>query len=131
MFFGADASSTTKDVPQSSRPEDSIKAPRRSYLRPFEPKADTDYVAFVKPSHQVRTRAHETLVIRFAAWLEDRGLDQAYNQAVDIGVEDPPIIIEAKGGQVVAHVGKRSHRTALWNTGTLASVHPKNPLLST
>ncbi len=44
----------------------------------------------------VKKRSHETLVTAFADWLEDHNLIPAYNQAVDLGIEDPPVLIEVK-----------------------------------
>jgi hypothetical protein len=41
-------------------------------------------------------RDHETLVNDFARWLTDLGWEVGCNAAIDIGIEEPPIIIEAK-----------------------------------
>jgi hypothetical protein len=41
-------------------------------------------------------RDHETLVNDFARWLTTIGWDVGCNAAIDIGIENPPIIIEAK-----------------------------------
>lgn len=43
-----------------------------------------------------RGRKHETLVNSFTKWLGDRGLTAGRNQAIDIGLEEPPAIVEAK-----------------------------------
>jgi hypothetical protein len=94
VLFGRDAAPTTDGTTPSRR--EATKAPQRSYLRPFRPKADSEYEAFIKETRQVRTRSHETLVSRFAQWLESRGHVVAYNRAVDIGLEQPPVIFEAK-----------------------------------
>jgi hypothetical protein len=66
------------------------------FLFPFRERADTDYVANLAGGPFRRSRAHETLVNEFAAWLSARGLAVSSNAAIDLGLEDPPVIIEAK-----------------------------------
>ena len=66
------------------------------FLSPFKPRADADYLTNVAGGPFRRSRAHETLVNDFARWLSDRGLNAASNAAIDLGVIQPPVIIEAK-----------------------------------
>jgi hypothetical protein len=67
-----------------------------SFMSPFKPKADTNYVVNIQGGPRRHGRKHETLVNRFAEWLTDRGLRPGKNAAVDIGLENPPVVIEAK-----------------------------------
>lgn len=69
---------------------------RMSYLQPFKPKSDADYVAAVAPRMEKRSRSHETLVNAFANWLESNGYHPSRNQAIDIGLSEPSVIFEAK-----------------------------------
>lgn len=66
------------------------------FLSPFKPRADTDYIAHVSGGAFRRGRTHETLVNDFAEWLAAKGLLAASNAAIDLGLEHPPVIIEAK-----------------------------------
>ena len=66
------------------------------FLRPFKVRADTDYISRLSGGSFKRGRTHETLVNNFAAWLEARGLLAASNAAIDLGLQQPPVIIEAK-----------------------------------
>jgi hypothetical protein len=66
------------------------------FLSPFKPRADADYVSNVAGGPFRRSRKHETLVNDFARWLSDRGLEAASNAAIDLGLVQPPVIIEAK-----------------------------------
>jgi hypothetical protein len=66
------------------------------FLRPFRDRADTNYIANVDGGSALRDRAHETLVNSFARWLTARGFLVASNAAIDLGLEQPPVIIEAK-----------------------------------
>ncbi len=68
----------------------------RGYLQPFRPKADSEYEARVQKRKQWRGRRHETLVNEFSKWLTEQGFCPARNRAIDIGIEEPPVIIEAK-----------------------------------
>jgi hypothetical protein len=67
-----------------------------SFLKPFKPRADTEYMARIAGGAQRRGRYHERLVTDFANLLETSGLEIAYNAAIDLAVLDPPVIIEAK-----------------------------------
>lgn len=67
-----------------------------TYLQPFRAKADTDYVARIQGGTRRHGRHHETLVNDFAEWLATRGLTVGRNAAIDIGIGDPPVIVEAK-----------------------------------
>ena len=67
------------------------------FLSPFKPRADTDYITHVSGGAFQRGRTtHETLVNDFAGWLASKGLLAASNAAIDLGLEHPPVIIEAK-----------------------------------
>jgi hypothetical protein len=78
---------------------------RGGFLRPFKPRADTDYLAQVVGGPARRGRTHETLVNDFAEWLTSRELVVGYNAAIDLGLEHPPVIIEAK----VIRAGRWAH----------------------
>jgi hypothetical protein len=43
-----------------------------------------------------RGRNHETLVNTFALWLENQGFEVGRSPVIDLGLESPPVIIEAK-----------------------------------
>jgi hypothetical protein len=68
----------------------------RGFLLPFRPKSDTKYVVDLQGGRRIRSREHERLVNRCAAWLSHNGLQPARNAAVDLGLELPPVVIEAK-----------------------------------
>lgn len=70
--------------------------PSRAYLSPFRAKADTNYLVRLAGGRHKRSRRHETLVNACAKWLEDRGLTPARNAAIDLGLLDGSVIIEAK-----------------------------------
>ena len=65
-------------------------------MKPFKPKRDTKYATNIEASHRVRERRHETLVNDFAEWLTASGYEVGRNAAIDLGIAEPPIIIEAK-----------------------------------
>jgi hypothetical protein len=67
-----------------------------SFLRPFKPKADSDYLANVVGGRHPRSRRHERLINNCAEWLAREGMEPMRNAAVDLGLEDPPVIIEGK-----------------------------------
>jgi hypothetical protein len=73
---------------------------RTKFLAPFKPKADTDYLAKLTGGIHRRGRTHETLVNNFAVWLNRQGLIPGRNAAVDLGLVDPPVVVEAK---IVTH----------------------------
>jgi hypothetical protein len=79
-----------------AQPGDGRMGHRRGVLHPFRPGADTDYITQVLEGPHRRSRKHETLVNAFADWLDARGLTVAFNAAIDLGLEQPPVIIEAK-----------------------------------
>src|SRR5205814_393065 len=56
----------------------------------------TDYLARVQGGIRRRGRRHETLVNDFATWLGARGFTVGRNAAVDLGLANPPVVIEAK-----------------------------------
>lgn len=68
----------------------------RGFLLPFRPKADTKYIVDLQGGRRIRSRAHERLVNRCAGWLSRNDLHPARNAAVDLGLEQPPVVIEAK-----------------------------------
>lgn len=68
------------------------------YLKPFTEKADLMYEVEVEGGVRTRDRKHESLVNAFAAWLTGRGLKPARNRAIDVGLNAPPVIVEAKHG---------------------------------
>ncbi|MEU4809406.1 hypothetical protein AB0H20_09390 [Nocardia fluminea] len=70
--------------------------PRRGFLQPFRPKADTEYVSNILGGSSTRSRSHETLVNNFAKWLEKHGRVPLRNAAVDLATIDPSTVIEAK-----------------------------------
>jgi hypothetical protein len=65
-------------------------------LKPFQPKADLNYVKRIAGGIQVTNRNHETLVNAFAEWLAARGLKPGRNLAIDLGLDNPPVIVEAE-----------------------------------
>jgi hypothetical protein len=71
-------------------------APVPLELRPFVYRADAAYQAGSNVPPGERKRHHETLVNDFASWLRERGLSPVNNRSIDIGVIDPPVIVEAK-----------------------------------
>jgi hypothetical protein len=68
----------------------------RGFLLPFRAKADTKYVVELQGGRRIRSRTHERLVNRCAGWLSRNDLHPARNAAVDLGLEQPPVVIEAK-----------------------------------
>jgi hypothetical protein len=68
----------------------------RAFLTPFRPKADTSYVVDVRGGRRVQTPLHEGLVNSCATWLRELGYLPGRNAAVDLGVDDPAVVIEAK-----------------------------------
>ncbi|HST33511.1 MAG TPA: hypothetical protein VLJ80_08330 [Solirubrobacteraceae bacterium] len=67
-----------------------------SFLRPFRSKADSDYLSNVVGGRHPRSRRHERLINDCAAWLRSEGMEPMRNAAIDLGLEDPPVIIEGK-----------------------------------
>ena len=100
ILFGDDglaSGGSTPPAPSDGRPiTGDEEGPRTIFLQPFQPKADSDYVAKVAGGPQVRGRAHESLVNEFAAWLIAHGHNPGRNVAVDLGLTMPLVIIEAK-----------------------------------
>jgi len=85
------------DVPTALvQPGEGRTGHRRGVLHAFRPGADADYITHVLGGTYSRGRTHETLVNYFADWLVARGLTVASNAAIDLGLEHPPVIIEAK-----------------------------------
>ncbi|WP_202876289.1 hypothetical protein [Kribbella sp. VKM Ac-2566] len=87
---------TGASAPTQSRRIVSRQVPAPAFLAPFKPKADTTYEALVTARTQRRHRDHETLVNACALWLQSRGHTPARNAAVDLGLLDGTVIIEAK-----------------------------------
>jgi hypothetical protein len=67
-----------------------------SFLHPFKPKADSEYLSRIVGGRQKRSRRHERLINDCAAWLAAHGYEPMRNAAVDLGLEDPAVIIEGK-----------------------------------
>lgn len=72
------------------------KVPSPAFLNPFKAKADTEYLTKIVAKAQLRSRSHETLVNNCAQWLITEGFDPARNAAIDLGLIDGSLIIEAK-----------------------------------
>jgi hypothetical protein len=69
---------------------------RRFFLQPFKPKADEDYLVNIQGGVRRRGRHHETLVNSFSTWLGKHGFEVGCNAAIDIGIENPSVVVEAK-----------------------------------
>jgi hypothetical protein len=102
-FFGQDglaeaALPEVGDADGSTPENDGIDpgSSRRSFLRPFKPKADSDYVANVVGGRRRRSRRHESIINNCATWLEEQGYEPMRNAAVDLGLAQPPVLIEGK-----------------------------------
>ncbi|WP_341717681.1 hypothetical protein QQG74_28225 [Micromonospora sp. FIMYZ51] len=105
ILFGKDGlgggqveSAPTADVPAAnSVPLDSPQADQGwAFLDPFKPKADADYFSKMVGGSARRGRRHETLVNACAKWLADNGFVPGRNAAIDLGVAELGVIIEAK-----------------------------------
>ena len=98
-LFGSDLVDDLLDIvapePEQDQPGQT-RTTSAAFLAPFKPKADTEYEAFISSKREQRSRGHETLVNRCALWLEDSGYTPARNAAVDLGLMDGSVIIEAK-----------------------------------
>jgi hypothetical protein len=104
LLFGSDGLAT--DLLRAAPPDDAPPEPGDSeidvgrapgsFLNPFKPKADSAYSVVVRGGRKTRTRKHEKLVNDCATWLETKGIEPARNAAVDLGSEDPSVIIEGK-----------------------------------
>jgi hypothetical protein len=70
--------------------------PQSSFLRPFRPKADSQYLTNVVGGRQARSRRHERLINDCAEWLASEEFEPMRNAAVDLGLATPPVIIEGK-----------------------------------
>ncbi len=68
------------------------------FLEPFKPKADLAYQVDIEGGIRTHGRQHESLVNSFADWLAAHGLKPCRNRAIDLGVNEPTVIIEAKQG---------------------------------
>jgi hypothetical protein len=101
-LFGADGlgESNLPNPPQADGPPIGANEDRHGrpggFLRPFKPRADSDYITHVSGGAFRRGRTHETLVNDFAEWLATKGLLAASNAAIDLGLEHPSVTIEAK-----------------------------------
>lgn len=83
------------ELPESDDDDDPGTAPG-SFLHPFKPKADSDYMSNIVGGRHRRSRAHERLINDCAAWLAAQGYEPMRNAAVDLGLDDPAVIIEGK-----------------------------------
>jgi hypothetical protein len=101
VLFGADGLAThlIREAPYEPEPDlegdVDVGAPHGGFLRPFAP-ADCEYLVEILGGRRRRTRRHEKLVNDCAQWLTELELSPGRNAAVDLGIEDPAIIIEAK-----------------------------------
>ncbi|MFI6229068.1 hypothetical protein ACIBCR_17335 [Micromonospora echinospora] len=105
ILFGEDGlgADQVEDVPTADAPVveftllDSPQGDQGwAFLDPFKPKADADYFAKVIGGSARRGRRHETLVNSCAEWLAANGLVPGRNAAIDLGVAELGVIIEAK-----------------------------------
>jgi hypothetical protein len=101
LLFGESELALEDTLPPESsegadEPARNERGVKRSFLRPFKRKADEDYLASIQGGVRRHGRSHETLVNDFSKWLADQGWQVGCNAAIDIGIADPPIIIEAK-----------------------------------
>ncbi len=83
-------------IERAPSPDSGSPLATTTYLRPFLAKTDTNYAAYVAAQYQERTRPHETLVNDAASWLRAIGYEPARNAVVDLAVESPLVLIEAK-----------------------------------
>jgi hypothetical protein len=105
LLFGDDGLAES-ELPALPPPSDELSDPstatvalgasNRSFLQPFRRKADTDHVRDVQGGRRIVGRPHERLVNECADWLRSRNLEPARNAAVDLGLECPAVVIEAK-----------------------------------
>jgi hypothetical protein len=101
-LFGEDglAEGELEELPgPSATPDDDDTDPgpsRAGFLTPFKPKADSDYMSNLVGGRRPRTRRHELIINECAAWLEQQGYTPMRNAAVDLGLEEPPVLIEGK-----------------------------------
>ncbi len=65
-------------------------------LHPFSAKAEDPYIAVLEASVQEREKSHEQLLNSFYRFLRRRGYSPGYSKAIDLAVEYPPLIVEAK-----------------------------------
>ena len=84
------------DGSRAEGPADLVPSSAGGYLKPFRPKADTAYRAITTAADTVRSRSHETLVNEASLWLGARGFEVGRNAAIDLGIVEPPVILEAK-----------------------------------
>jgi hypothetical protein len=70
--------------------------PLGSFLHPFKAKADSEYITNVVGGRRTRSRRHERLINDCAAWLAAQDYEPMRNAAVDLGLDDPAVIIEGK-----------------------------------
>ncbi len=65
-------------------------------LHPFLAKSESPYIAVLEASVQEREKPHEQLLNSFYRFLRGRGYPPRYSKAIDLAVECPPLIVEAK-----------------------------------
>ena len=100
-LFGSDglAEGELPEVSVPSQPEDESDVDPGpscgSFLKPFK-KADTDYLTNVVGGRRRKNRRHESLINDCSAWLKDNGYEPMCNAAVDLGLEQPSVLIEGK-----------------------------------
>lgn len=101
LLFGESEMALEETLPPepsegADEPAPNERGVKRSFLRPFKRKADQDYLTNVQGGVRRHGRSHETLVNDFSEWLTNQGWEVGCNAAIDIGIADPPILIEAK-----------------------------------
>lgn len=79
---------------QEENPQENPQA--QSPLLPFSEKCEDAYLVDLKASVQERTKAHEKLLNAFARFLRMLGHAPAYSKTVDLALQSPPLIVEAK-----------------------------------
>lgn len=84
--------------PEDSREQDRREAddPTRSALIPFSEKCENAYLVDLDAVVQERSKEHESLVNRFAEYLRLLGYNPVYSKAIDLALQNPPLIVEAK-----------------------------------
>ncbi len=72
------------------------ETPTQHPLLPFSEKSEEGYLVDLKASVQERKKAHEKLLNAFARFLRMLGHAPAYSKTVDLALQNPPLIVEAK-----------------------------------
>lgn len=83
-----------KEDLQEDEPQEEIQA--QHPLLPFSEKCEEGYLVDLAASIQVRTKAHEKLLNAFAKFLRMLGHTPTYSKTVDLALQNPALIVEAK-----------------------------------